>query len=365
LHFLPCFSLIKRSGLYRKTTIGVTEMKKLLCIAVGSAMAFGAQAFDKIPQQDGFKGYVFLGASTNSMESNTLATVGGTEVSDRRIDSVDSSPDSKTYSRVTPAFDLSYTFADSRTQIFGGTELDDFLTQDGSMGIGIRQGIGSFGNLRASLLASAEREVYKDPYVVNAKRERTDQTSNGMRLGWEHIMESDFDITYTHRTIELDKELSGVTPVVDGGLGLNAQQINDLDREGDYSKLDFSYYAQLSPDSVFVSTYSYIDANLDGDAMAMDGYAMQLDYRYTGYQDWALSASAVLGSMSSDDYNPIYGKKQQQDSYGASFTAAYIEPFGLKDWKALGTFAYGKQDNNIDFYESSISSFNLGMMYNF
>jgi len=31
----------------------------------------------------------------------------------------------------------------------------------------------------------------------------------------------------------------------------------------------------------------------------------------------------------------------------------------------LGTFAYGKQDNNIDFYETSISSVNLGMMYNF
>ncbi|SDU33389.1 Protein of unknown function [Pseudomonas pohangensis] len=340
-------------------------MKKLLFVAVGSAMAFSAHAVDKIPQKDGLKGFVFLGASANSMESNMLASVGGTDVSDRRINSVTSSPDSKNYSRVTPAFELSYTFADSRTQIFGGTELDDFLTQDGSMGVGIRQGVGSLGNLRASLLASAEREVYKDPYVVNAKRSRTDQTSNGMRLGWEHIMESDFDITYTHRTIDLDKELSGVTPVVDGGLGLNAQQINDLDRNGDFGKLDFTYNAQLSPDSMFVSTYSYIDANLDGDAMAMDGYAMQFDYRYTGFQDWALSATAVVSTMSSDDYNPIYGKKQQQDSYGASLTAAYIEPFGLKDWKALGTFAYGKQDNNIDFYETSLSSVNLGMMYNF
>lgn len=27
-------------------------MKKLLCVAVGSAMAFSAQAFDKIPRQD-------------------------------------------------------------------------------------------------------------------------------------------------------------------------------------------------------------------------------------------------------------------------------------------------------------------------
>lgn len=229
----------------------------------------------------------------------------------------------------------------------------------------MRQSIGSLGNLRASLLSSSEREVYKDPYVVGVDRSKTDQTSNGMRLGWEHIMQSDFELTYTHRKIEVDKELSGTTLAADGGLQLSAAQVNELDRNGDFNKIDFSYIAQLSPDSLFTSTYSYVDYDLDGNAMSMSGPMMQLDYRYTGLQDWALSASALVGTMSSDDYNPIYGKKQEQDSFGASLTAAYLEPFGLKDWKALGTLAYGQQNNNIDFYETSISSVNLGMMYNF
>ncbi|MBF7730092.1 DUF2860 family protein [Pseudomonas sp. N040] len=340
-------------------------MKRLLSIAVGSAMAFGAQAYDRIPQTAGLAGYVFLGASSNSMESNTLATVGGTEVSDERIDSVSDSPDSKSYGRVTPAFNLSYTLDGSRTQFFGGTELDDFLTQDSSLGLGVRQSIGSLGNLRASLLASTEREVYKDPYVVGVDRSKTDQTSKGMRLGWEHILESDFELTYTHRKIDIDKELSGSTAPLNGGLGLTAEQINDLDRNGDFNKIDFSYVAQLSPYSLFTSTYSYVEYDLDGDAMSMSGPMMQLDYGYTGLQDWQLNASVVLATMSSDDYNPVYGEKQDQDSYGVSLTAAYLEPFGLKDWKALGTFAYGQQDNQIDFYDTSISSVNLGMMYSF
>ncbi len=342
-------------------------MQKLLCIAIGSTMAFGAQAYDKIPKQEGLNGFVFLGAASNTLKSNTLATVGGTEVSDERISSVSDSPDSKSYGRVTPAFNLSYTLEGARTQFFGGTELDDFITQDSSFGIGVRQAVGDLGNLRASLLASSEREVYKDPYVVGVDRSKTDQTSNGMRLGWEHILQSDFEVTYTHRKIELDSERSGTTPAVDGGLtpGLSAAQINELDRNGDLSKIDFAYIAQLSPDSLFTSTYSYVDYDLDGNAMAMSGPMMQLDYRYTGLQDWALSGSAVVGTLSSNDTNPIYGKRQEQDSYGVSLTAAYLEPFGLKDWKALGTLAYGKQDNNIDFYESSISSINLGMMYNF
>jgi hypothetical protein len=340
-------------------------MKKLLSIAIGSAMAFSAQAYDKIPKQSGFDGFVFLGAAYNSMESNTLATIGDSDVSEERIDSINDSPDSKSYTKVTPAFNLSYTLDGSRTQFFGGTELDDFITQDSSFGIGARQSIGSLGNLRASFLASAEREVYRDPYVVNVDRRTTDQTSSGFRLGWEHILQSDFEVTFTHREIEVDDELSGTTLAADGGLQLSAAQFNELDRNGDFSKIDFSYIAQLSPHSLFTSTYSYVDYDLDGGAMSMSGPMMQFDYRYTGLQKWALSGSALVGTMSSDDTNPIYGDKQDQDSFGMSLTAAYLEPFGLKDWKAVGTFAYGQQNNSIDFYETSLSSINLGMMYNF
>ena len=340
-------------------------MKKLLCIAVGSALAFGAQAFDKIPKQDGLKGYVFIGAASNSMESNTLATVGGTEVSDRSIGSVYSSPDSKDYSKITPAFELSYTFADSRTQIFGGTEMEDFITDDPALGIGVRQGVGTIGNLRASLLASTGREVYKDPYVVNAKRSRTDQSSGGMRLGWENIMQTDFDVTYTHRKIDIDKELSGATPVVDGGLGLNAQQINELDRNGDKYKVDLSYRLAVDGDNIIVPTISSINYDLDGDAVSMSGGQFELNYAYLGLQDWELSANLATSYISSDDYNPIYGKKQDLDSRGISLAATYKEPFGLKDWKARGAFAYGKQDSNIDFYNTSLNSVSLGMMYNF
>jgi hypothetical protein len=336
-------------------------MKKLLSIAIGSAMAFSAQAYDKIPKQSGFDGFVFLGAAYNSMESNTLATIGDSDVSEERISSINDSPDSKSYTKVTPAFNLSYTLDGSRTQFFGGTELDDFITQDSSFGIGVRQSIGSLGNLRASFLASTEREVYRDPYVVDVDRRTTDQTSSGFRLGWEHILESDFELTLTQREIEVDDELSGT------GLPmpLSAAQIAELDRNGDLYKIDFSYIAQLSPDSLFTSTYSYVDYDLDGGAMSMSGPMMQFDYRYTGLENWALSGSALVGTMSSDDTNPIYGDKQDQDSFGVSLTAAYLEPFGLKDWKALGTFAYGQQNNSIDFYETSISSVNLGMMYNF
>lgn len=334
-------------------------MRKLLLLPLGCAIALGAHAYDQIPQQDGFTGNLYLGGTSNKMETNMIATVTGTDVSHKSIDSLSSSPDSKSYSKVVPAFMLSYTLADSRTQFFGGTEMEDFLTEDSIISAGIRQGMGGVGNVRFSLIASTPSEVWKDPYVVGADRHATDRKSNGFRLGWEHIFESDLDVTYTQRKVELDHEQSG------SALGLSDYQQHLLDRQGDERKLDAGYRWQANEDNLVTPTLSYVDRDLDGGAMAMKGYQAELAYAYLGLQDWELAADVFGGRLKSDDYNPIYDKKQDVDRYGVSLAATYKEPFGLKDWSARGMLNYGKEDSNINFYDSKISSISLGMAYNF
>ncbi|WAC46456.1 DUF2860 family protein [Pseudomonas sp. SL4(2022)] len=334
-------------------------MRKLVCVAIGSAMALSAQAHDKIGEKDGLTGYGFLGVSTSLMETNTTATIGGTDVGDRRIGSLTRSPDSQGYGGLVPAFNLTYTFAGSRTQIFGGTELEDFLSQDSTFGLGVRQGAGSLGNLRVSLLAGTRSEVWQDPYVVNASRRKTDRKSSGVRLGWEHILESDFAVTLSNRKIKLDDELSGTA------LGLTAAQSKLLVREGNQKKADLSYRWMPNANHVLIPTISVIDYDLDGEAMAMKGTQLELNYAYLGLQDWELIASGLVGSLESNKTNPIYGKKQELDRMGVSLGATYKEPFGLKDWKASATLNYGQEDSNIDFYNTRIKSLTVGMLYSF
>ncbi|MGH8347558.1 MAG: DUF2860 family protein, partial [Pseudomonas sp.] len=254
---------------------------------------------------------------------------------------------------------MTYTFAGSGTQLYAGTELEDFLTQDTTLGAGVRQRIGDLGNLRAGFVASTGSEVWKDPYVVNADRDETDRKSSGARLGWENILGSDFDVTYTKRKVELDDELSGTK------LGLNAAQRDLLNREGDLKKLDLSYHWRVDQDNILIPTVSYVNQDLDGDAMAMKGAQFELNYAYLGLQDWELVTNVLVGSLESDDTNPIYGKKADVDRYGVSFGATYKEPFGLKDWRARAAINYGKEDSNIDFYDTSIKSLTVGMLYNF
>lgn len=334
-------------------------MRKFLLTALSLTITCSAQAYDRIGDKDGLSGYVYLGASSNSLESNTLATIGGTDVSDSRIDSLNSSPDSKSFGKIMPAFELTYTLANSRTQFFGGTELEDFLTQDGALTAGVRQGIGHLGNVRASLLASTPVEVWEDPYLVNGKRKETDVTSGGVRLGWEHILETGLDITYTKRKIEIDDENSG------DALGLSSAQKSLLNREGDENKLDVRYVWGPAKNHIVIPTVSYINRDLDGDAMAMDGYQLELNYAYTGFDHWEMVTNFSAGHLESDDTNPIYGKKADLDRYGVSFGATYKEPFGLKNWRARGVVNYGKENSNIDFYDTQIRSISLGMLYNF
>lgn len=334
-------------------------MRKSLLAVLVSTAALSAQAYDRIPQESGFSGFAFIGAGSTSRETNTIATVGGTEVADERIDSLTDSPDSQSYGKLLLDFGLSYTFADSRTQIFGGTELEDFLTQDSTFGLGVRQGIGGAGNLRASFLASTPVETWEDPYVVGVDREETDVKSGGMRLGWEHIFGSGLELTYTKRSVEIDDELSGTA------LGLTAAQRNLLDREGDLKQIKLGYFWQPASGHTITPSISHIDHDLDGDAMAMDGYQAELNYAYTGLQDWEFVVNLLAGKLESDEDNPIYAESADLDRVGLSLAATYKEPFGLKNWRARGAISYGEEDSNIDFYDSSIRSVTLGMLYNF
>ena len=321
--------------------------KTLLCVAINSAMIFTAQAYDQIPAAAGFSGSVTLAADSSSSKSN----MAGDEV----IDSLNSSPKSDSGTEFGPGLELSYTFVGSRTQLFAGTEHGDL----GDLGAGIRQGVGSLGNLRASVLLTGGDEVWQDPYAVGVERDDTDTSGTGMILGWEHIFESDFDITYSQRSIELDDELSGTA------LGLTSAQRALLNREGDEKTLALSYHWMPSDEHVITPTLSHVNQDLDGGAMAMDGLQLDLSYAYLGLQDWELGANLMRSTLKSDDLNPIFARKQDLDSYALGLEATYLRPFNLANWELSAGLHYSKENSNIKFYEGESKGIDVAMTYTF
>ncbi len=319
-------------------------------------------AIEPIPQESGFSGYVNIGAAYIEAESNMAK---GTEIASfgrRTIDSIFEGPDSE--SDVVPLLngELAYTFAESRTQIYFGNQLEDFLRFDYSTLLGVRQELPdkSVGEI-SYVFSGIATEVWEDPYVANVSRNETDRTTNGLRLEWERLGGTMLGVQYQWRKIDIDDELSGTL----GGLALTPLQVGQLSREGDHHRGEIYYTWALGGGHVLIPALRYARHDLDGDAMAFDDYVFRLSYAYRA-EKYSLVVNASIGTEDYDERNPIYGKTRQDDSYGLGLTAFWHQPFGLpKSFSLVGTAAFYQADSNIDFYDSKATVLGMSLFYRF
>ncbi|WP_167854798.1 DUF2860 family protein [Mangrovimicrobium sediminis] len=331
----------------------------------GCALLFGtpAQAVTIIPDKSGFSGYVNVGAGGIEFESNLLAGLasGIVDVGDAYTDDIDSSPDSD--SAVIPMlnFELSYTFAETRTQLYLGNLLEDFLTFDLSALAGVRQDIGGAGILGAALVnTSLSADVWEDPYQLNEKRKDTESSSLGYRISWDRIFNTGLTLQYTSKSVEIDTERSGEA------LGFSKQQRDLLDRNGDLHNLQVSYEFHLaSSRHILTPRLHYRDADLDGGAMANDGYGYSLNYIYTHNQRWRWVFNGLYQNFDYGRINPVYGSRDSAERYGISTTAFYTAPFGWKPWTLNVTAAYFEEEHKLDFYDSSVAAVTVALLRRF
>jgi hypothetical protein len=182
-------------------------LRSFIIAALGTAFLFSANlsfALEPIPQESGFSGFIRPSIGYLNFKSNMVASFLGFDLSDKKTDSLDDSPDSQSTAIVMAPFSLEYTFASTRTQLFLGTDLTDLIRFDYSQQIGIKQGIGNFGILQGGILFSGiPAKVWKDPYVVDKNRDETSRESTGARLVWDRIFGSQLQLQYTYRNIDI------------------------------------------------------------------------------------------------------------------------------------------------------------------
>ncbi len=321
-----------------------------------------AGAVTIIPEKSGLSGYVNLGAGVIDIESNMLAKLahGIVDIGDAGTDDITSSPDGE--GAVVPMlnFELSYTFASTRTQVYAGNLLEDFLTFDLSALAGVRQDTGTAGILGLALVStSLAAEVWEDPYQTGVKRQDTERTGEGYRLSWERIFGSGFALDYSSKSIDIDKERSGQ------GLGLSTGERKLLDRNGDLNQLQASYETKLGAQHILTPALSYREADTDGGAMANDGYGASLNYIYLHNPRWRWVFNVAYQEMEFDKRNPVYGERDEAERYGASVTLFYSAPFGWEPWALNVTAGYFEEDHDIDFYDASVSALTIGLFRRF
>ena len=341
--------------------------KVIIIIFLGIFASTGyAQPYAKIPQETGFSGFVNGGAGLWRVEDNMVKRISFFQVSDDDIGSIDNKPKSET--SVSPIFNYNvrYTFASTRTQIFLGSLLEDILRFDAATLLGARQELPDQSVIGLSYVFSPlVTEVYKDPYVEGRNRKGTDRNVNGVRLSYDNILGSDLSFQYTYRNLDIDSERSGRRLVRDGLL--TSSEKDRLDRNGDRHDVEVLYrFISESGGSkhTFLPSFRYSYFDLDGSAMTYDYFLFNLNYRYD-VQKLAFSVNGYYGYADYDKRNPIYGKTREDDRYGFSLLGFYKHIFGVEGLHLNATVSLNRSNSNIDFYKSEVDLYVLSLFYNF
>lgn len=330
-------------------------MKRTLIALALTTCTTSALALDPMPQEAGFSGYIDLGAAGGTVESNFLAEIFSIDLSNDKIYDYDS-PNETTI--IIPSFDfnLAYTFNNKKTQIHLGSAVENSIDFTSNSVLAVRHDFSSIGSVElAGLLPTPGLEVWEDPYFTGQKRKSTERTSSGGRLTWDGIVGSNFELIGSFRSIDIDDERSG------DSLGLSAPERQLLDREGDVTRVELGYVFNCNGGDIKVRpSVAYIDRDLDGDAMAQDGYELGVQFRYNaGSYVWL--NRAAYQSLDGDKDNPIFNQANDADVYVLASEVQIPEPFGWDKWTGSVGVSWGNNSADIDFNKSTVAIFGASL----
>ena len=280
-------------------------MKKLALSLAVSAMAMSVSAMDPLPKEAGFSGFLAVGAAGGSVESNFLAKILSIDLGNNDIYVYDS-PDQTDI--IIPSFNynLGYTFANKKTRIYAGTAVEDSLDFSTNTVLAVRHDFDSLGGI---------------------------------------------ELAANVRKVDIDHERSGES------LGLSAADQKLLDREGDVTRIELGYaFNTMGDDLVVRPSAAYIDRDLDGKAMAQDGYELGVSFAYdAGNYTWL--NRAAYQRLDGDKANPIFNEVNDANVYVLASELRIPDPFGWEKWFTTVGVSWAENQADIDFNKSSVAMF--------
>jgi len=318
-----------------------------LCLATSSALAL-----EPMPTEAGFSGHFGLGAAGGQVESNFLAKALGVDLSNDKIYQYDS-PGETTIILPSAQFSVGYTFSDLKTRVrLANGAVESTLDFSFNGVLGLRHDFDALGNIElAALLPTPGVEVWEDPYLLGEDRDGTTKTSTGGQLTWEGMFGTGLELVGSGRKIDINNEHSG-----DSLSQLDSSQRDLLDREGDVYRVELGYMFDCGDVKVRPSA-AWIDRDLDGGAMAQDGYEVSLSLLYHG-AGYVWRNRFAYQDLDGDKENPIFtGETNDAEVYLFASELRIPEPFGWDKWFTTVAFSYGENQADIDFNDSTAAMF--------
>ena len=333
----------------------------IILMAFLSLPCSAVQAQPSLPQESGFSGYIeLLGAyiSTNSQLN--------TDHKNKVTNSLEKSGERVHKFRPFPLGLISYTFAEVRTQLYFGLLPENVAQGQFQVEAGVRHELTDGTHLRAAFIpiTPIEEETWKDPFVINQKRQETDITSYGIKLAVENIKNWGLSFRFGWVRAMIDDEESGQFLFSQPDSFLTLDDLNKLERDADTYRFTGEYTYRLRQHVQLKPILRYTREDAQGDANSFHGLAPQLSLSYFRDQlQVVLNATANIEWY--DDTHPVFDKTRRDLNLGLFAIFGYKAPFNLKNFRIDWFNGIFRQDSNIDFYESTSWLSALGVGYEF
>jgi hypothetical protein len=340
-------------------------MKTRLLLPLLTGISLPALALPPMGEP-GFDGLVNLGYAGGEIETNFLAEIDGPNIDlgPERIDDF-GSPESEGLGMPVANFDIGYVFSGGRTRLSIANDFSDLIEFDRTTRLSLRHDFDSLGQTRLDLLSPAglATRVYADPYQTGVNRKSTDMETSGVQLTWDGMFGSGFGLEVAVKERDIDDEFSGNALVASGDLAPSQQHL--LDRNGDITTAEVSYFYKVDERHSVRPAVAYVDRDLDGGAMSQDGVVISLAHNYEGQHTiWVNKVSYT--DLSGDKTNPIFGNKNGASGFGLASAVSFPGCVDfLGKWSPTLSVNYADLDNNIEFNDFSMWTVGASLLRRF
>jgi len=330
-------------------------MKKLI-MPLAVSLAVPAYALPPIGEP-GLGGTFNVGYSAGQIETNFLEEIDGLDIDlgPSKIDSLDS-PGAEDIDMPMAQIDIGWNFANGKTRIALGNDFTDILEFDRTTRLSVRHDFDSLGEFRVDYLhpTGLTTRVYRDPYQTDVDRAGTDEEVSGGRFVWDAMFGSGFGLQFLAKQREIDNEDSGVAA------GLSAADQDLLDREGDLYTAELSYRYEVDEWHAVRPALSYVNRDLDGDAMAQEGGIASLEHFYIG-SDVSWGNKIAYTYLEGDEENPLFDEVHDSSGFAVSSIVTFTGIDALGSWAPNLQATWADSDSDVDFNDSSIWTIGAGI----
>lgn len=258
-----------------------------------------------------------------------------------------------------PMIRLDYTLNDLQTQIFLGNNQDNLPKGLFALEFGLVHSLGQNDQLTFALFPKlpALEETWKDPFLTEQERQKTNEKVGGGRIKFEHQGDNSFDVQYAFLSNQVDIEDSGRSLTQ-----LGSQQRGMLNRNADFHRLSVNINCHINQHVILIPSLHVTTSDAQGDANDFAEGVFKLQALYIREKHF-LSATLGIGRKESNVESPIFKLPQNDKSLSLDAFYKYAEPLGYKNWSLLGVAIWKKSDSNITFYSSKSTVLGIGLDY--